>query len=200
MIVGVDEAGRGPLAGIVTGCALYLKKNPPFLVKDSKALTHLQRQAVFHWLVDNSLYHVGIASPQEIDELNILQATFLAFERAISGLLEKASHLKKATFIIDGNLFRTRFTLRYRCIEKADETIKEVACASVIAKVTRDHCMSIADFLFPQWEFSRHKGYPTKAHFSSIEKHSLCPLHRRTFFPCNKIAGRQKYRYAPSNF
>ena len=188
MIVGVDEAGRGPLAGIVTGCALYLKKSPPFLVRDSKELSCSGREKIFQWLAQNAFFYVGIATPEEIDRLNILQATFLAFNRAISGLLEKIPHLKKATFIVDGNIFRTDLKVHYVCMEKADKKVKEVSCASIVAKVTRDHLMGVADFLFPQWGFYRHKGYPTKEHFSSIEKYSLSPLHRRTFFPCNKIA------------
>jgi len=184
MIVGVDEAGRGPLAGVVTACALHLVKEPPFAVKDSKALSPVQREKIFDWLVKEAQFCVGISDIAEIDELNILGATFLAFERAIKGLLRKSKHLKGAKFIIDGNLFRTKLKLNYVCIDKADKKIKEVSCASIVAKVTRDHLMQTAHFLYPEWNFAKHKGYPTAEHFSLIRKNKLTPLHRRSFSPC----------------
>lgn len=184
MIVGVDEAGRGPLAGVVTACALHLVKEPPFDVKDSKVLSPLQREKIFDWLVKEAELCVGISDIAEIDELNILGATFLAFERAINGLLRKSKYLKDAKFIIDGNYFRTNLKLKYVCIEKADQKIKEVSCASVVAKVIRDHFMQVAHFLYPEWNFAKHKGYPTLEHFSLIKKNKLTPLHRRSFSPC----------------
>lgn len=185
MIVGVDEAGRGPLAGLVVGCALHLKNNPPFVVKDSKEAPAHIREKMFHWLATNAVFSIGIARPDEIDEINILEATFLAFNRAIEDMLCKAPHLQRATFIVDGNLFRTHLRLRYKCIEKADKKIKEVACASVVAKVSRDYFMQMADFIYPQWGFCEHKGYPTKKHFSLVKNYPLTPLHRRSFYPCN---------------
>lgn len=184
MIVGIDEAGRGPLAGVVTGCALWLKKEPPFVVKDSKALSSFGRQKVFHWLSKNAIFSVNIATVEEIDKLNILEATFLTFNRSIKEIIKKEPRLRRASFIVDGNLFRTNLNINYKCIEKADKTIKEVACASVIAKVTRDYLMTMAGFIYPQWNFARHKGYPTKEHFSLIKRQPLSPLHRRSFYPC----------------
>lgn len=184
MIVGLDEAGRGPLAGVVATCALYLKIMPPFTVRDSKELSPLVREKIFHWLLDNALYSVDIATVEEIDTCNILEATMLAFNRSIRNLIKKAPQLKKAVFIIDGNIFRTDLSIDYRCVEKADKTVKEVSCASIMAKVSRDYLMYVADFLYPQWHFNKHKGYPTKEHFSLIEQHELSPLHRHTFYPC----------------
>jgi len=181
MVVGVDEAGRGPLAGVVVACALNLTKEPPFKVKDSKALSSNLREEFFTWLQTGALFSVGIASVEEIDKFNILEATFLAFNRAIKGILGKRKSLAKANFIIDGTAFRTKLDLRYTCMKKADEKIEEVACASIVAKVTRDHLMNSADFLYPFWEFAKHKGYPTARHFSLIKKHSLTPLHRQSF-------------------
>lgn len=181
MIVGVDEAGRGPLAGSVVGCALYLKKIPPFPVKDSKALSIYKREEFFSYLISNAIISLGIATSEEIDKFNIRQATFLAFNRAIENILRKASYLKKAIFIIDGNAFDTHLNIKYRCKVGADKKVREVACASVVAKVIRDHLMRVADFLYPDWNFSQHKGYPTCQHFSLIEKYSLSPLHRYTF-------------------
>jgi ribonuclease HII len=184
MIVGVDEAGRGPLAGVVTACALYLPKEPPANVRDSKELTAFMRQNIFGWLAQNACFAVGIASPQEIDEVNILEATLLAANRAIEKLLKKEPRLKKASFIIDGNIFRTKLDIKYTCIEKADKTVKQVSCASIVAKVTRDYLMANAHFLYPEWNFKAHKGYPTKEHFALIKKQELSPLHRKTFYPC----------------
>lgn len=184
MIVGVDEAGRGPLAGVVTACALSLNKNLPFAVRDSKELSASQREKIAGWLFGNSLFSVATAGPAEIDRYNILEATFLAFNRAIKGLLGKASYLRQAEFIIDGTLFRTELDIKYTCLKKADKKIKEVSCASIIAKVVRDHFMRTADFLYPQWNFAKHKGYPTKEHFSLLRKLPLTPLHRRSFSPC----------------
>ena len=181
MIVGVDEAGRGPLAGAVCSCALYLKKDPPFEVKDSKELTREARERIFYWLSGNAVFSVNIATHTEIDKLNILNATFLSFDRSISQLLKQAPYLKKAMFVIDGNLFRTNLDIKYKCIEKADKTVKQVSCASIMAKVTRDYLMNSAHFLYPEWNFAKHKGYPTKEHYSLIEKYALSPLHRRTF-------------------
>lgn len=189
MIVGVDEAGRGPLAGVVSACALYLDKEPPKTVRDSKELTPFARQDIFGWLIQNAYFCVGIASPQEIDKFNILEATMLAFNRSIKKLLNKAPYLKKALFIIDGNIFRTELDIKYKCIEKADKTVKQVSCASIVAKVTRDYLMMNAHFLYPEWNFKKHKGYPTKEHFSLIEKHALSPLHRKTFYPCTDAEG-----------
>ena len=186
MIVGVDEAGRGPLAGPVLSCALHLKKKPPFAVKDSKAMSASAREKVFCWLVDNSFFHLGIAQHHEIDRLNILEATFLSFNRAIKGLLCKCPKLRnKAKFIIDGNCFKTDLKLNYTCIKGADKSIPEVSCAAVVAKVSRDHLMAVADFLYPEWNFSQNKGYPTKEHMDNVKKLSLSPIHRRSFYPCN---------------
>ncbi|MDP2923024.1 MAG: ribonuclease HII [Candidatus Omnitrophota bacterium] len=185
MIVGVDEAGRGPLAGVVAGCALYLRKDPPFIVKDSKELAPSIREKFFNWLIANAIFSVNIATVEEIDKFNILEATFLTFNRSIEAILKKAPYLKGATFIIDGGLFRTNLKVNYRCVEKADKTVKAVSSASIVAKVTRDYLMYLADFLYPQWNFARHKGYPTKEHFSLIKKYTLSPMHRKTFYPCS---------------
>lgn len=181
MIVGIDEAGRGPLAGVVVGCALFLKASPPALVRDSKELTAAERLSLFDWIIDNSIYSVNVATPQEIDQFNILQATFLTFNRAIADLLQKEPKLKQAEYIVDGNMFCCSHDINYKCVVKADKTVKEVSCASIVAKVTRDHLMETADFLYPQWKFKEHKGYPTKQHYSLIAKHGISPLHRKSF-------------------
>ncbi len=182
----MDEAGRGPLAGVVVACALHLRKNPPFGLRDSKSLSSAQREEVFTWLGSGAVFGVGLADNREIDKFNILEATFLAFNRAIKKLLAKSPKLKKATFIVDGNHFRSDLRLKYICRPKADCQVKEVACASIIAKVVRDYLMNSVDFLYPQWNFSKHKGYPTPEHFSLIKKLVLTPFHRRSFSPCKQ--------------
>lgn len=186
MIVGVDEAGRGPLAGDVVACALCLLREAPPEVRDSKELSPDLRERIIPWIFENAVFSVSRATPVEIDKHNILEATFLAFNRAIEGLLKKLPALKDADFIIDGNLFHTKLSIKYTCVEKADKTIKQVSCASIVAKVVRDYFMNLAGFLYPQWNFSRHKGYPTKEHFSLLDKYPLTPLHRRSFSPCQR--------------
>lgn len=192
MIVGVDEAGRGPLAGPVVSCALYLKGgfrlSAGLEIKDSKELAQRQREKMFSWLNKNSVFSVGIADNKEIDELNILQATFLSFNRAIKGLFKKAPYLEKATFIIDGPHFRTDLSLRYICMKKADKRVKQVSCASIVAKVVRDHLMNVTHAIYPQWNFFQHKGYPTRGHIDRIKEYSVCPIHRRTFFNCREYS------------
>ncbi|MFO8052788.1 MAG: ribonuclease HII [Candidatus Omnitrophota bacterium] len=181
MIVGIDEAGRGPLAGSVVVCALAFRNRFPYSVKDSKGLSIKRREFIFSWILENCDYAVSEASRQEIEKLNILEATYLAAQRAISKLIDKNAKFRKAEFIIDGSCFKTNLNIKYRCLKKADEKIAQVACASVVAKVTRDYMMKVADFVYPEWNFSKHKGYPTKEHYSLIGKYKLSPLHRRTF-------------------
>ncbi|MFA7676638.1 MAG: ribonuclease HII [Candidatus Omnitrophota bacterium] len=188
MIVGVDEAGRGPLAGAVVVCALAFKKKPPFTVRDSKVLSSAHRQEIFSLLGEYAVFKVALASAREIDKINILEATFLAFNRAIKGLLEIAPSLGSARFIIDGTLFRTNLDINYVCMKRADSRIKEVSAASIMAKVTRDHLMSSLDFLYPQWGFGKHKGYPTKEHMRQVHCCDLTPFHRKSFYPCSKFS------------
>lgn len=187
MIVGIDEAGRGPLAGAVVACALAFKKQPPFPVSDSKLLSASKRQEIFTWLSANALFAIESASVEEIDRYNILEATFLAFDRAIVKLLKRYPRLAKGNFIIDGTFFKTKRNIKYQCLKQADQKIKEVSCASIMAKVSRDHFMGILSFLYPEWNFSRHKGYPTKEHFSLLKRYRLTPFHRRSFSPCKGI-------------
>ncbi len=184
MIVGVDEAGRGPLAGCVVACALYIKNKIDLPIRDSKSLSLFKREFFFEQFRDKVDFSVGIATHQEIDKYNILKATFFAFERAIGSLIKSNPYLKPSTFIIDGNNFDTTLPITYHCIVKADKTVKEVALASIVAKLFRDYLMSVAHFCFPEWNFRKHKGYPTVEHFGYIRKYSFSPLHRKTFIRC----------------
>jgi ribonuclease HII len=181
MIVGIDEAGRGPLVGNVVACALYLPTKPPFEPKDSKKLSATQREKMFAWLNGNAVYGLGQASPSEIDQINILNATFLAFERAIDALLLKEQTLVTAKFIVDGNQCKVKRALTIECVIKADATVPEVSCASIMAKVTRDRQMHELHEKFPQYDFFKHKGYPTADHYAAIKQHGPCIEHRRSF-------------------
>ncbi|MBD3246572.1 MAG: ribonuclease HII [Candidatus Omnitrophica bacterium] len=184
--VGVDEAGRGPLAGPVVSCALWLPRRPGFRVRDSKKTPPRQRQEIFQWLRQYALFAVALSREGEIDELNILKATFLAFERAISGLLKKAPQLSTAEFVIDGPCFRTSLPVRIRCEKGADARVLEVSCASIVAKVARDHCMELAHCVWPEWDFARHKGYPTARHRELLQRREASLFHRKSYRPCHR--------------
>jgi ribonuclease HII len=182
MIVGIDEAGRGPLCGPVVVCAYHFIERPlKGPIKDSKKLSFLKRQELFPLLLKKGIFSVALSTAQEIDRHNILEATQGAFNKAIKGIIKKAPFLKDALFIIDGPLFKTSLNIRYRCIKKADELVKEVASASILAKVFRDHLMGILDVLYPEWSFTRHKGYPTSGHRDVLKKLKLTPFHRESF-------------------
>jgi ribonuclease HII len=181
MIVGVDEAGRGPLAGSVVACALHLPLEPEFMPRDSKLLSAPRREEMFQWLSEHADFAIEVATAREIDDLNIFKATLLAFNRAIERLLRKKPCLREAEFIIDGTHFDNVSGLKARTLIGADKKIKEVSCASIMAKVFRDFLMKELDFLCPQWNFSKHKGYPTKEHFSLIKRYNISAFHRRSF-------------------
>ncbi len=181
-IVGLDEAGRGPLCGPVVACAyMFTEDDPDLPVKDSKKLNPLKRPELFERLLDKGVFSLGLATAQEIDRINILQATMRAFNRAIKKLIDFYPAAQQATFIVDGNYFRTDLDINYRCQEKADDTVREVSSASIIAKVFRDHLMGVLDCLYPEWQFFRHKGYPTRFHREMVDKGGLTPFHRKTF-------------------
>ncbi len=195
MIVGVDEVGRGPLAGAVVACALCVNEKVPLPVKDSKGLSSRQRELFFDCFKSKTVFSLGLATEEEIDRHNILEATFIAFNRAIESLINKAPRLKNAMFIIDGTLFKTNLRIKHRCLVGADKSVREVAYASIVAKLFRDYLMGVADFCFPQWDFFKHKGYPTARHLQLIKKHDISPLHRKSFSPCQAgIKGRGNRR------
>ncbi len=184
IIVGLDEAGRGPLCGPVVTCAFFFKPGQSDVAAaDSKKLSALRRQEFFEILCHKGYYAVSFATHREIDRYNILQATMLAFNRAVGALLEKHPYLNRAEFIVDGPMFKTDLPVRYRCINRADSTVREVSAASIIAKVTRDHLMEVMDALYPEWNFSTHKGYPTREHRNLLARQGSTPFHRKTFDP-----------------
>ena len=176
-ICGVDEAGRGPLAGPVCAAAVIL---PPELeipgLNDSKKLTDKKRRALYDIIVAEAVsYGIAMASEQEIDEINILQATFNAMERAMDQLT-----VRPALALIDGNRERP-FPVPVQTVVKGDSLSANIAAASILAKVTRDRYMEEMAGRYPQYGFEIHKGYGTKAHYAALTEHGPCPIHRRTF-------------------
>lgn len=191
-IAGLDEAGRGPLAGPVTACAVSIPKKfklPENLkkIKDSKKLTPRKREEFCGILKSHSQVRWGIANVSEkmIDKINILEATKLAMERAVRSL-EKKSKRKIDFLILDGN-FRINSKITQKPIIKADDKVFSVMAASVIAKVTRDRLMVRLDRKYPKYKFKIHKGYPTKLHQKLLKKNGPCKIHRKTFEPVRSL-------------
>lgn len=176
-ICGVDEAGRGPLAGPVCAAAVILPPNTIIDgVNDSKKLTEKKRETLFDVIKEQSLsYSIAFASVEEIEEINILNATMLAMKRAVEGLNIKADYA-----MIDGNRL-PNLDIPAECIIKGDAKSMSIACASILAKVSRDRlCYKYAEE-FPQYGFDKHKGYGTKLHIEAIIEYGPCPYHRMSF-------------------
>lgn len=177
LICGVDEAGRGPLAGPVCAAAVIL---PPNLeipgLNDSKKLTDKRRRELFPIIKEQAVaYGIGLASHEEIDQINILQATYLAMERAMAAL-----SVRPELALIDGNRAKD-FGLPVETVVKGDSRSASIAAASILAKVTRDDLMLQAAEEYPQYQFEIHKGYGTKAHYAALTAHGPSPIHRMTF-------------------
>ena len=177
VICGVDEAGRGPLAGPVCAAAVILPKGLviPGLT-DSKKLTDKKRRELFPIIKEQAIaYGIGLASHEEIDEINILQATYLAMERALAQLT-----VKPDIAMIDGNRAKD-FGLPVRTVVKGDSLSMNIAAASILAKVTRDDLMLEMAEKYPEYAFEVHKGYGTKAHYEALRQHGASAIHRKTF-------------------
>ena len=176
-ICGVDEAGRGPLAGPVCAAAVILPKGLELPgLNDSKKLTDKKRRELFPIIKEQAIaYGIGLASHEEIDEINILQATYLAMERAIAQLVGKADFA-----LIDGNRAKD-FGLPVRTVVKGDSLSASIAAASILAKVTRDDLMLEMAEKYPEYGFEVHKGYGTKAHYEALRNHGHSPIHRMSF-------------------
>ena len=177
MIAGLDEAGRGPLAGPVVAAAVVLPPKGKWTgVDDSKKLSPAQREKIFPFLFEKALgVGVGIVEAQEIDRLNILQASLRAMQLAVEKL-----PLPPDFLLIDG-IHALRFPLPQQTIPKGDQRCLSIAAASIVAKVTRDRLMTAYHDQYPQYNFARHKGYGTKEHLQAIRKYGCCPLHRQSF-------------------
>lgn len=177
-ICGVDEAGRGPLAGPVVAAAVILDRSClPDGIMDSKKIPAHKRQTIFDCLMDTAMVSIGAASVEEIDQFNILGATKLAMLRAVEGLAQPAE-----VALIDGNQ-PPKLACKTHAVVKGDSLSLSIAAASIIAKVTRDRMMEDLDTLYPHYGFAKHAGYGTKSHMAAIEAHGVCPAHRRSFAP-----------------
>lgn len=177
IVCGIDEAGRGPLAGPVCAAAVILPRDLEIEgLNDSKKLSDKRRRVLFDEITAQAVtYGIAFATEQEIDEINILQATFLAMRRALAQL-----SVQPSIALIDGNR-ETDFGLPVRTIVKGDSLSANIAAASILAKVTRDDFMLEQAKLYPEYGFDIHKGYGTKAHYEALRKYGPCPIHRRTF-------------------
>ena len=192
MICGIDEAGRGPIAGPVYASAVVFKDDffddsSNCILNDSKKMSAKNREKAFEKIIEHSFYAIAFATHTEIDELNILQATLLAMKRAFSTIYsllsnEMPNSLSNLSVIVDGNVL-PKFDQDVRCqaLTKADSKIHEVMAASILAKVSRDKKIVEYSHLYPQWNYEKHKGYPTKAHKEAIRKHGMSPIQRQTF-------------------
>ncbi|MEJ2166355.1 MAG: ribonuclease HII [Desulfobacterales bacterium] len=176
-IAGVDEAGRGPLAGpVVSGAVILPAAFDDSGVTDSKKLTAARRELLYERIYAQAVaVGIGIVDPLEIDRINILQASLLAMAMAVKNLVPRPGFL-----LIDGT-FQIPSDLPQEAIPKGDALSISIAAASIIAKVTRDRLMQSYHHYYPQFDFPRHKGYPTESHRAAIQKYGCCPIHRRSF-------------------
>ena len=182
-VCGIDEAGRGPWAGPVVASAVILDPNAiPEGLNDSKKLTAKRREALFDAIYETSLVGVGITSVQEIDEINILQATFLAMRRAMADLPQKPAYA-----LIDGNRIPPDLVCAAEAIVKGDGRSVSIAAASIIAKVTRDRIMVTLSQQFPGYGWERNAGYGVKAHQEGLNRLGVTPHHRVSFKPIHKM-------------
>ncbi|MFT4195372.1 ribonuclease HII [Ottowia sp.] len=179
LLAGVDEAGRGPLAGPVVAAAVILDPRQPIDgLADSKKLTALRRERLFEQICARALCcSIAQASVEEIDRLNILQATMLAMQRAVAGL-----RLPPAKVLVDGNRLPT-LPMRAEAVVGGDALVPAISAASILAKVHRDRWCAEIDGDFPQYGFAAHKGYGTAAHLAALRAHGACEHHRRSFAP-----------------
>ncbi len=189
-IIGIDEAGRGPLAGPVVASAVALKNiNFHTQIKDSKKLTANQRTKAFHEIYANAFVGVGIMSESVIDGINILQATFMAMRNAVEHLISQIPESKRkqkkfdrsVCLLVDGNAFKSGLPYAYKTVVGGDNLIFSIACASIVAKVTRDRILATYDQIFPEYGFKQHKGYPTVKHKQAIKQFGPSIIHRRSF-------------------
>lgn len=183
LIAGVDEAGRGPLAGPVVAAAVILDDLHPIAgLNDSKQLSATQRERLFDEIRAKALcFAIAQASVQEIESLNILQATLLAMRRAVLGL-----RLSPKLVLVDGNRLPV-LPMRCEAIVKGDALLAAISAASILAKVTRDRGCDELDALYPAYGFARHKGYGTAQHLAALRTHGACPAHRKTFAPVAEV-------------
>jgi ribonuclease HII len=190
LMAGVDEAGRGPLAGPVVAAAVILDElNPIKGLADSKKLTALRREKLFDEIRAKALCcSIAQASVEEIDQLNILQATMLAMQRAVAGL-----RLKPIKTLVDGNRL-PKLDMLAEAIVQGDAKVQAISAASILAKVHRDRLCQQWHEAYPQYGFAAHKGYGTAEHMAALREHGPCPLHRASFAPVREALAAQEVR------
>ena len=188
LIAGVDEAGRGPLAGPVVAAAVILDPNNPIEgLRDSKKLSAKVRERLADEIKKKALaWSIAHATVEEIDELNILEATMLAMKRAIVGL-----SVEPNLILVDGNRI-PKMNRRINAIVKGDDKVPAISAASILAKTTRDSAMIELDARYPEYGFAKHKGYGTPEHLAALEKYGPLPAHRKTFAPVKKVIEMRK--------
>ena len=181
-ICGIDEAGRGPLAGpVVVGAAVMPRDSMLEFVNDSKKVTAKRRDKLYDEIKDTAIaYGIGIIPQEEIDELNILNATKKGLHTALGEVIERLK-AKPDIVIVDALREIDTFGITYESIIKGDATCYSISCASILAKVTRDRIMQEWDKIYPEYGFAKHKGYGTKEHIEAIKKYGPCPIHRKSF-------------------
>ena len=181
-ILGVDEAGRGPLAGPVVAAAVKIHEYHDFfeMINDSKKLSEKKREELFDKILTYCDVGVGIAGVEEIDEVNILEATFIAMNRAIEDV-SKNSDVTFDTVLVDGNKLIKKYNGKQEFLVKGDAKSLSIAAASIIAKVTRDRIMLKFAEIYPEYHFEKHKGYGTKLHREILLEKGVLPIHRKTF-------------------
>ena len=185
IVAGVDEVGRGPLAGDVVAAAVILGDSPPAGLTDSKALSPRQRERLAETIRSEAVaWSLGRATVAEIDELNILHASLLAMRRAVEAL-----SVQPSLVLVDGNHLQ-RWSYEARAVIKGDLSEPAISAASIVAKVTRDSEMVILDDLYPGYGFAAHKGYPTKAHLAALASLGVSPVHRQSFGPVKRLLAR----------
>jgi ribonuclease HII len=190
-VIGIDEAGRGPLAGPVVAAAAMvnpkLTETGSLQVKDSKKLTPKKREEIYNLLIKdkNIEWGIGKVSERVIDRINILEATKLAMKRAVKNL-ERKLNKKVDYLILDGNI-KISLDILQKSIKKADNKVFSCAAASIIAKVKRDRAMEKYHKKYPRYGFDKHKGYPTKFHKKMLKKYGFCKIHRKTFKPVKSL-------------
>ena len=183
LLAGVDEVGRGPLAGDVVAAAVILDPERPIAgLRDSKKVPERQRQALSEQIRCNALaWAIGRASVAEIDQINILQASLLAMRRAVDALQPAPEFV-----LVDGNRL-PQWSFASAAVVKGDDRVAAIAAASIVAKVQRDGEMAALDLRYPGYGLARHKGYPTKAHFEALQRLGVSPIHRRSFAPVKAL-------------
>lgn len=186
LIAGVDEVGRGPLVGAVVTAAVILDPNNPIAgLADSKKLSEKRRIVLAEEIKQKALsWSLGRAEPEEIDELNILHATMLAMQRAVRGLA-----IQPEFVLVDGNRI-PQLPMLAQAVVKGDSLVAEISAASILAKVARDNEMAELDKLYPEYQFAKHKGYPTKLHFEKLAELGATPYHRKSFAPVARVLSR----------